>query len=275
MGTILDRIIETKRQELQAARARQTLAGIRARAADAPPPRDFYGALAVPPAGDVHVIAEIKRKSPSAGVIRADFDPPAIARVYHAAGATCLSVLTDAKYFDGRLEYIEQVRAVVPLPVLRKDFIIDAWQVHEARAAGADAVLLIGEVLPPEQIGELRDLAASLGMATLIEVHERETLTGLLERVPLGAGTRSLLGINNRDLKVQRTDLATTETLVPLVPPGTPIVSESGIRTREDVRRLAAAGARAVLIGETLMRAADIAAAMRDLFGPQKNQDAT
>lgn len=266
MGTILDRIIETKRAELADAQRRRPLADVQRAARDAGPPRDLYGALAVPPPRTLHVIAEIKKRSPSAGLIRPDFDPAAIASIYHAHAASAISVLTDAAYFDGRLEYIETVRNRVPLPVLRKDFTIDPYQVYEARAAGADAVLLIGEVLEPACVSDLRALACTLGMTSLIEVHAPATLDRLLETIDFSNAERTLLGINNRDLKVQRTDLAVTERVAGRVPPGVILVSESGVRTAADMHRLARAGARAVLVGETLMRAPDIGRALDALF---------
>lgn len=266
MGNILDRIIETKRAEVVRRREERPLPDVRAAARDAAPPRDFCAALAGPAARGIHVIAEIKKKSPSAGLIRADFDPATIARIYHAHGAGALSVLTDEPYFDGRLEYLEQVRAAVPLPVLRKDFMIDLYQVYEARAAGADAILLIGEVLDPTQMREMLDLAVELDLSALIEVHEEQTLHQVLAAVPLPTDRRILIGINNRNLKIQRTDLSTTERLARLLPPGTLLVSESGVKTREDVRRLIATGARALLVGEALMRAPDIGAALDSLL---------
>ncbi|GMU20443.1 MAG: indole-3-glycerol phosphate synthase [Phycisphaerae bacterium] len=267
MANILDQIVETKRGELRAAMARRPLADLKAAVRDLPPPRGFYAAIAAPPQRGIHLIAEIKRRSPSAGLIRPDFDPVRIASIYHGAGASCLSVLTDETYFDGRLEYVDQVRSAVPLPVLRKDFIIDAYQVYEARAAGADAVLLIGEVLPASRLKELLDLAFELGLTSLIEVHEPETLDELRAVVRFPNDKRSLLGVNNRNLKIQRTDLATFEKLSARVA-GTLLVAESGIRTPADVQRMIAAGARALLVGESLMRSPDIAAAIEVLLGP-------
>lgn len=267
MANILDRIVETKRVEVARARSLRPLEEVRARAAAEPPPRDFHGAIAAAPARGVHLIAEVKRKSPSAGLIRPDFEPAGVARAYHEAGASCLSVLTDEVYFDGRLDYLREVRAAVPLPVLRKDFMIDPYQIYESRAAGADAILLIGEVLPPATLAEMLDIAGSLGMTSLIEVHDVETLAGLRGHVPFPNDRRSLLGINNRDLKVQRTDLATTERLAKRAGAGTLLVSESGIQSSEDVRRVVAAGARAILVGESLMRSPDIGAAVRQLLG--------
>lgn len=268
MSNILEQIVATKREELEAARARVPLGELKARIRDLPAARDFFGAIAAPPPRSVHVIAEIKRKSPSAGLIRPDFDPVALARIYHANAASALSVLTDEPYFDGRLEYIEQVRAAVPLPVLRKDFMIDPYQIYESRAAGADAILLIGEVLRPVELRDLLDLAYELGMTSLVEVHEAVTLEALLPVVPFPNDRRALLGINNRNLKIQKTDLATTEHLAGRVGPGTLLVSESGVRTREDVDRLVRAGARALLIGETFMKSPDVAAKMLEVLGP-------
>ncbi|HOW70499.1 MAG TPA: indole-3-glycerol phosphate synthase TrpC [Phycisphaerae bacterium] len=267
MGNILDQIVETKRGELIQRRARCPLHQMRRLAAEAAPARDFYAALAADPPRGVHLIAEIKRKSPSAGLIRPDFDPVAIAKVYHRAGASALSVLTDQPYFDGRLEFLPQVKKAVPLPVLRKDFMIDPYQIYESRAAGADAVLLIGEVLPPDLVAEMLDLAFELGMTSLIEIHERHTLQQLQRVVPFSNERRSLLGINNRDLKIQRTDLATSEQLAGLAGKGTIIISESGIKTRADVERLIKAGARGLLIGETFMRSSDMTGAILELLG--------
>ncbi len=266
MPTILDQIIAGKHEELAARLAARPLAQIRQAAEDAPPPRDLHAALSAAAPHGVHLIAEIKRKSPSAGLIRADFDPVAIGRIYHAHGASALSVLTDELWFDGRLAFIEQVKAAVPLPVLRKDFLIDPYQVYESRAAGADAVLLIGEVLDPRLLAEMLDLACALGMTSLIEVHEAATLEALQAAVGFPNDKRSLLGINNRDLKVQRTDLDTTLRLARAVGPGTLLVAESGIKTHADVERLAAAGAHAILVGESLMRAPDIGQAIRELL---------
>ncbi len=267
MGTILDEIVAAKRREVTQRQAARSLAEIRRLAADAEPPRDFHAAIAARPRKRVHLITEIKRKSPSAGLIRPDFDPAAIARAYRQAGASCLSVLTDEPYFDGRLEYVAQVKRAVDLPVLRKDFMVDPWQIYESRAAGADCILLIGEVLAPALLREMLELACGLGMTSLIEVHEQATLEALIEVIGFPNDRRSLLGINNRDLKVQRTDLSTTGRLATMVGEGTLLVAESGVKTRQDVDLLVAAGARALLVGETLMRSGDIAAATRELLG--------
>jgi indole-3-glycerol phosphate synthase len=266
VGNILEQIVATKREEITAARARRPIEQVKVAARSAPPARDFYRALLVPAPRTIHLIAEIKRKSPSAGLIRSEFDPVALARIYHRHGASALSVLTDEVYFDGRLAFLEQVREAVPLPVLRKDFMIEDYQIYESRAAGADAILLIGEVLSPARVRDLMQLACELGMTSLVEVHERETLENLLTVVPFPNAHRSLLGINNRNLKIQQTDLATTEQLAGRVGPEVIVVSESGIKTRADVQRLRAAGARALLIGETFMRADDIGALIEELF---------
>lgn len=267
MVNILDEIVQAKQQEVGRSRLARPLEELRSAAVDMPPARDFLSALEAPPPYGIHVIAEIKRKSPSAGLIRADFDPVQIARIYRDHQVTCLSVLTDEPYFDGRLEYIAQVKDAVDLPVLRKDFMIDEYQIYESRAAGADCVLLIGEVLPPAQLADMLDLAFELGMTSLVEVHEAQTLIRLAETIGFPNSKRSLLGINNRNLKAQKTDLSTTEQLAGMAGAGTLLVSESGIKTRADVDRLIAAGARALLIGETFMKAPDIGAKLREVLG--------
>ena len=267
MSDVLEEILANKRWEVERARAERPLETITALPAYALPPRNFFGAVAVPRRPRPNLIAEIKRASPSAGLIRPDFDPAAIAQQYENAHADALSVLTDARYFDGHLDFIEQVKAAVGLPVLRKDFLFDPYQIHESRAAGADAILLIAEALPPDRLVELVELAHQLDLCVLLEVHERDTLVTTLAVLEARHRTNLLLGINNRNLKAQSIDLATTDRLAALVPPGLPIVAESGIETRRDVQRMHAAGARALLIGETLMRAADPEVKIRELFG--------
>jgi indole-3-glycerol phosphate synthase len=267
VGNILDQIVETKRSEVMRAKVRRPVNDLKRQIADLPTAQDFHGLIAAPPPFGVHLIAEIKRRSPSAGLIRPDFDAEKIAQEYFEAGASALSIVTDEVYFEGRLEFIEAIKAEVPLPVLRKDFIVDPYQIYESRAAGADCILLIGELLAPAVLKEMLEISFDLGMSTLIEVHEAETLEALLREITFPNDKRSLLGINNRDLKVQRTDLETTRRLAGMVGPGTVLVSESGIRTRADVEALIEVGARAILVGETLMRAGDIRQAVKDLLG--------
>ena len=259
MPTILDEIVATKRREVEAAVRRMPLEELEAQAAEAPPPRDFRAALAGP--GPVRLIAEVKKASPSAGVIRPDFDPISIARAYQAHGAACLSVLTDVPYFQGHLSYLARIRASVVIPLLRKDFLIDEYQVVEARVAGADCVLLIAEILEDRQLAGLLERARRLGMNALVELHDAENLPRVLD-----AGA-DLVGINNRDLRTFRTDLEHTIRLRRHVPPGVVLVAESGIHSRFDVDRLEVAGVDAILVGESLMRAPDIGRAVEELLG--------
>jgi indole-3-glycerol phosphate synthase len=218
----------------------------------------------------VNLIAEIKKASPSAGVIREDFDPPALARAYAAAGAEALSILTDEQYFQGHLDFLRQVRQVVDLPLLRKDFLIDPVQLYEARAAGADAVLLIASALPVGELSDLMILAADLRMTVLLEVHSPDELPAVRSMIAPPRAGFSVLGVNNRNLKTFEVDLNTTFRLRELAGDGVPVVSESGIRTRADVERLAVAGVRAVLVGEAFMRRPDVGRAVEDLLGPKK-----
>lgn len=259
MPTILDEIVVSKRREIEASRRRLPLDELEVQAEQAPPVRDFRAALAGP--GPIRLIAEVKKASPSARVIRADFDPIAIARTYQAHGAACLSVLTDAPYFQGHLSYLARIRASVAIPLLRKDFIIDEYQVVEARMAGADAVLLIAEILDDRQLAALLARIRGLGMAALVEFHDEANLPRVL-----GAGA-DLVGINNRDLTRFVTDLDLTLRLRDRIPDDVVLVSESGIRARGDVERLEAAGVSAILVGETLMRADDIGLAVERLLG--------
>lgn len=267
MTGILAEILAHKRGEVERARRDRPLDELKSLADYYLPRRNFYGAVTAPGRSGPNLIAEVKRSSPSAGLIQPDFDPVRIARQYAAGGARALSVLTDEKYFGGRLEYIAAVKAAVGLPVLRKDFLIDAYQVYESRAGGADAVLVIGDALEPTVAAELVALARSLGLWVLLEVHSRAALLAAMELIHTKAGEGVLLGINNRDLETQRVELATVEDLAPLVAPGVPIVAESGVKTRQDVERLHAAGARAILVGEALMRSGDPARTIRELFG--------
>ena len=266
--TILDDIVATKRREIAAAKDRTPLAELKAQLRAAPQTRDFLAALGRSPASprsrasaSLALIAEVKKASPSKGVIRADFDLVAIALAYERHGADCLSVLTDVPYFQGHLSYLARVRASVAIPILRKDFLIDEYQVVEARMAGADAILLIAEILDDPQLSALLARARSLGMSALVELYEESNL----DRV-LGAGA-DLVGINNRDLTRFETDLEHTFRLRPRVPEGVLLVSESGIRGRADVERLEAAGVDAILVGESLMRSPDIGRAVDALLG--------
>jgi indole-3-glycerol phosphate synthase len=267
MANILQEIVETKKQEVIARKGVTDTAELKRRCADAPHPRNFFSAVTTDSGKPLNLIAEVKKASPSAGVIRADFDPVAIAKIYQENGADALSVLTDEKYFQGKLEYIAQIKAQVRLPILRKDFIVDEYQVYEARAAGADAILLIAECLDISQLIDLQILATELNLTTLIEVHDMENLIRVRDQViGLPLKRYSLVGINNRDLRTFQTDLATTLRLSELLDDQGILVSESGIRTYGDIQRLARAGVAAVLVGESLMRSPDIGAKVRELM---------
>lgn len=259
MRTILDSIVSQKRQEIAASRGRRPVEELENAIASAPPVRDFLAALKNAP--DIALIAEIKKASPSAGLIREDFDPVEIAKIYEAHGAACLSVLTDEQFFQGHLDYLTAVRQAVSLPVLRKDFILDRYQILEARAAGADAILLIAECLDATTLADLYEDATSLGMTALVELYEPANLDMVLKLNP------PLVGVNNRNLKTFVTDLKHTLHLATKMPPGVLLVSESGIRTREDVLRLRSAGCRSILVGETLMRSPDIGRIVDELLG--------
>ncbi|HET6435834.1 MAG TPA: indole-3-glycerol phosphate synthase TrpC, partial [Xanthomonadaceae bacterium] len=254
-----------KREEVAERRARVPDAEVAARAAAAPAPRGFAWALAAQAAaGRPAVIAEIKKASPSKGVIRADFDPPAIARAYAAAGAACLSVLTDVDFFQGSDAFLREARAACVLPVLRKDFVVDAYQVHEARALGADCVLLIVAALDDARLHAFAALALDLGMDVLVEAHDGDELERALA-IPDRDG-RVLPGVNNRDLRTFQVSLGTTLALQARVPAGRRLVSESGILAPADVGRLRAAGVDAFLVGEAFMREPDPGAALQRLF---------
>ena len=259
MSTILERIVASKQQELAEAKATVPRSELERRLPQAPPVRDFRAALERP--GGVRFIAEVKKASPSAGVLRPDFDPVALARTYEEHGAACISVLTDAPFFQGSLKDLSAVRQAVALPLLRKDFLLDPYQVIEARVAGADAVLLIAEILDDAMLACLLGEARALGMQALVELYEPANLPRVLD-----SGAR-LLGVNNRDLRTFVTSLEQTLELAPRLPADVCLVSESGIRTRADVLRLEQAGVRAVLVGETLMRAADVGGKLDELRG--------
>lgn len=260
---ILDQILLTKKEEVAAAKAQRSLTDLAARIGDLEDiPRGFARALRTMVAsGGTAIIAEVKKGSPSKGIIRADFDPVAIAEEYQDAGATCLSVLTDQHYFYGHLRYLGLIREQVSLPLLCKDFIIDSYQLYQARLAGADAVLLIAAALNDEQLLELAQQATALRLDTLLEVHDAAEMQRAL-KLPI-----DLIGINNRDLRTFVTDLGISESLASLVPADQLAIAESGITSRADIERLQAAGARAFLVGETLMREVDIAGKLRELLG--------
>ncbi len=261
MHDILKRILARKAEEVAARRARLPLAELQARMADASPPRGFADAVVARiAAGQSAVIAEIKKASPSKGVIRADFDPAAIARSYEAGGAACLSVLTDVDFFQGSDEFLQQARAACALPVLRKDFVVDAYQLHEARLLGADCVLLIVAALDDRQLSEFAFIAEDLGMDVLVEVHDMDELERAL---PVPA---RLLGVNNRNLRTFEVSLDNTLALKDVVPADRVLVTESGILAAADVTLMRDAGVNAFLVGEAFMRAPDPGTALRHLF---------
>jgi len=266
MSTILDRIVEQKQREVDRLPYRPLAAGdLHDALLERNESRDFLAALKSPPAGDIALIAEVKKASPSAGVIRPDFDPVTIARRYEIAGAACISVLTDEQFFQGSLDYLKQIRETVKRPLLRKDFMIDERQILEAIEWGADAILLIVAILDDARLKRFHDLATSAGLAALVEVHDEAELERALAIRP------PLIGVNNRNLKTFKVDLGTTERLAQrlfAVQPDALLVAESGIHTRADVERLKRCGSRAILVGESLMRGnGDEVAAARSLLG--------
>jgi indole-3-glycerol phosphate synthase len=256
---VLDEIVAHKRSELAELKPRRPLPDLIAACRGLAPARDFEAALRPPPGERVRLIAEVKRGSPSRGLFRADLDPVAQAGIYAGAGAAAVSVLTDARYFHGSLDDLVNVRAAVAVPVLRKEFIVDEYQVWEARAAGADAVLLIVAALDDAALRDLLHAAKGAGLATLVEVHTAAELDRALR---LGA---PVIGVNNRDLQTLTTSLEASLRLLPQIPPGPVTVSESGLASAADVEAVVAAGAHAVLVGETLLRAGDVAAKVREL----------
>lgn len=256
---ILDDIIAYKRQEVSWSRERMPLADVIAMARDMEPVRGFGRALSA--GGGIRLIAEVKKASPSKGVIREDFDPLEIARIYEDSGAACISVLTDRRFFQGSLDYISLIRPAVAIPLLRKDFIIDAYQIFEARARGADAVLLIAACLEKSQLEDYMGIAGELGLDVLVEAHTYKEL----DRALLAGA--EIIGINNRDLSTFTVDIGTTLSLINDIPDDRIVVSESGIRSRDDVLRLQQAGVDAILVGESLMRERDIGKKVRELLG--------
>jgi len=261
MSDVLRRICDDKRQHVAAARTRRPMAALEADIREIEPPRGFARALSKAVAGGgTGLIAEIKKASPSKGLIRADFDPPSLARAYRDGGATCLSVLTDVPYFQGDDTYLQAARMAVDLPVLRKDFVVDPYQVVETRALGADCLLLIMAALSDGQAAELAAAATAYGLDVLAEVHDSDELDRALRL------ECHLVGINNRDLKTLAVDIATTEALAPRVPADRLLVAESGLFEPADLDRMRAVGAHCFLVGESLMRQQDVAAATRALL---------
>ena len=267
MHDMLQEIVSHKRAEVQESKSRRPLEELKRQAQDTALPRDFFGAVVCDPEpSDFRIIAEVKRKSPSAGQIRADFDPVDIAKRYHHAGAAAISCLTDEHFFGGELGYIDRIRQAVPLPVIRKDFIIDAYQIWESRAAGADAILLIAEILTEGQIIDYQILATELGLTSLLEVHDVENLYMAMNHIGFPNAKFSLLGINNRDLDTMSVDLGHTLRMVDLVEDRRIVVSESGIQTGSDLARLRAHGINIALVGEHLMKQPDPGAGLRQLL---------
>lgn len=259
----LDKIVASKRKEVDDLAEHFSLQEYERIISGLAPCRGFERALTNNPNRSLGLIAEVKKASPSKGLIRPDFHPVELAQTYKSAGADCISVLTDVDYFQGKNEYLTAIHEAVDLPLLRKDFIIDYRQVYEARVIGADAVLLIAAILRPSKLSELYDLAKSLGLDVLVEVHDREELETVL-----GHGKSTLIGINNRNLQTFETDLKTTEKLIDLIPAGVTVISESAISKPEDIAYLQSVGAKGVLIGEHFMRQQDVAAAVDQLMGP-------
>lgn len=267
MANILEKIIADKREEIELGQSRRSLEELKAQAVSMPRCRNFYKAVTKHNSRGINVIAEVKKVSPSAGIIREEFDAVAIARIYERCGADAISVLTDEKYFQGRLEYVQQIKEAVELPVLRKDFIIDPWQVYESRVAGADAILLIAEAVKPGELMDLMIMAAELTLTVLLEVHEADTLLTVRSLIGFPRKGYSVLGINNRNLITMEVDLNTTCRLAELVENKSELVAESGIKRRGDVEKLKSVGVRAVLVGEVLCGSADIEEKFEELFG--------
>ena len=267
LANILEKIVTDKRLEVEERRAQKSLDELKEQVSSLGKCRNFYKAVTKTNSRGLNVIAEVKKASPSAGVIRDDFDAVEIAKVYENCGADAISVLTDEKYFQGRLEYIQQIKDVVGLPVLRKDFIVDEWQVYESRVAGADAILLIVEALTPGVLMDLLILASELTLTSLVEIHSADALLRMRSVVGFPKKGYSVLGINNRDLSTMEVDLNTTSRLAEFVENKKELVAESGIKTRSDVKKVMKTGVNAVLIGQTLCENEVIEEKFRELFG--------
>jgi indole-3-glycerol phosphate synthase len=268
VATILDKIIADKRIEVARCKEQQPVELLREKLRGMKKCRNFYSAVTQSNRRGLNVIAEVKKASPSAGLIRADFDPVQIAAIYEKCGADAISVLTDEKYFQGKLDYLTAVKEAVSLPVLRKDFIIDPYQVYEARAAGADAILLIAEALTPADLMDLLILANELTLTALIEVHGADTLLQMRSMVGFPQKNYSVLGINNRDLTTMIVDINNTQRLAELVDNRRELIAESGIKTRKDVEKLIKVGVGGVLIGQTLCESKSIEDKFNELFNP-------
>jgi indole-3-glycerol phosphate synthase len=264
--TLLDQIIADKKIEVEHRRKERPLDELKEQVVLQDKCRNFYKAVTKPNERGINVIAEIKKASPSAGIICKDFAPVTIARTYERCGADAISILTDEKYFQGKLEYIDQVKTAVDLPILRKDFIIDVWQVYESRIAGADAILLIAEALKPGDLIDLMIAAADLTLTVLLEVHDADTLLAVRSMIGFPRKGYSVLGINNRDLTTMKVDINNTSRLVHLLDNKIDLVAESGVKTKADVEKLKAAGVSAVLVGQTLCESTDISARFKELF---------
>ena len=271
--SILDEIVAYKRTEIAAAKERVSLEELQAACVDLPRCRNFVKAVTQRHPRGINVIAEVKKASPSAGLIRPDFDPVTIARTYERCGAEAISVLTDEKYFQGKLAYVTAVKRAVSLPVMRKEFIVDPYQVYEARAAGADAILLIADILPVGELSDLMILATQLSLSVLLEVYSAEVLLQVRSLIGFPEVGYSVLGVNNRDLTTMTIDIHHTGRMAGLLEEGiNGLVAESGVKTRSDVERLMAAGATAILIGQTFCEHHDIAEKFEELFGPPPSE---
>ena len=269
MANILEEIISHKETEVARQKKLVAVEQLKERIKDLPKCRNFHQAVVKQNPRGINVIAEVKKASPSAGLIRKNFDAVQIAKIYESCGADAISVLTDEKYFQGKLEYLTQVKEAVSIPVLRKDFIVDKYQIYESRAAGADAILLIAEAFKPNdgKIVDLMILAAELSLTTLLEVHSAETLLRVRSLVDFPKAHYSVLGINNRDLITMKADLNTTARLAELAGDVDGLVAESGIKTKDDIERIKECGATAVLIGQVLCESDNIAARFKEIFG--------